>query len=166
MATTLTSGVRITVTGNHTNTLDLEDAVNNLSLSKSDSLANGTSANQADLIWHDTRSAAGSADALDLAASLTDAFGNTLTFAKIKGIFIHNKSTTSGYKLAVGANAAALINWVAASGDIVNVGPDGYLLVWSPIDGYAVTGTSADILQIDPGANTVAYDIVIIGTSA
>jgi len=48
----------------------------------------------------------------------------------------------------------------------VNVGPDGYLLVWSPIDGYAVTATSADILQIDPGANTIAYDIVIIGTSA
>ena len=166
MATTLTSAVRIMLTGTYTNVLDLNSAIAKLSLSESDSLANGTSANQGDLIWWDTRSAAASADALDLAGGLTNAFGSALTFAKVKGISIHNKATTSGYKLAIGANGAGLANWVASVGDIVNLGPDGLFLLWSPVDGYAVTGTSADILQIDPGANTIAYDIVIIGTSA
>ena len=132
-----------------------------------DALANGTAADQADLLFWDKRTLAATSEELDLAGGLTDAFGNTLTFVKIKGILIHNRSTTATENLAVGGAAAnAFANWVASATDILNVGPSGMLLLWSPMDGYAVTAGTGDLLKIDAGTDTITYDILLLGTSA
>jgi len=146
---------------------DLNSTRGALSHPLSDTLATGTAANQADKMWYDSHSLAATSEDLDLAGSLTDVFGNTVTFVKVKAIIIHNKSTTATENLAVGGAAAnQFINWVANASDIVNVGPDGILFLWSPIDGYAVTAGTGDLLKIDAGSDTIAYDIIIIGTSA
>lgn len=167
MATTLETVLTFILSGSYNKDYDLQDTKNNLKLNKGDTLATGTSANQADLMWHDTRTLTATSEDLDLAGSLTDAFGDTLTLVKVKMILIHNKSTTATETLAVGGAAAnQFVNWIGNSSDIVNIGPDGLLLLWSPVDGYAVTAATGDLLKIDSGSDTITYDIVVIGTSA
>lgn len=55
---------------------------------------------------------------------------------------------------------------MANATDIVHVGPGGILILTSPVDGYAVTAATGDILKIDSGAATINYTIVIWGRSA
>lgn len=134
-------------------------------------LTSGTSANQIDKIWHDRRTLAGGAnETLDLIGSLTDAFGVTASFAKVKAILIYNRTTTTGVFLLVGgaaSNAWAGGMLVDAS-DKAKVGPGGFLAWASPVDGYAAAAGSTDNLKIENGHGSTAaeYDIIIIGTSA
>ena len=44
------------------------------------------------------------------------------------------------------------------------LGPDGWSVLTSPVDGFTVTAASGDILTLDSGANDVAYDIFLAGT--
>jgi hypothetical protein len=132
-----------------------------------DALTSGTGSDQSDLLFWDTRTLTATSENLDLAGSLSDVFDNTLTFVKIKAIVIQNTSTTATENLAVGGAASnQFINWVANSSDIVNIGPSGIFVLWSPIDGYAVTAATGDLLKIDAGSDTITYKIVLIGTSA
>ena len=104
---------------------------------------------------------------LDLAGGLTDAFGVTLTFAKIKAIAIHNLSVTPGEVLKIGGHASAAFPLFDNATDIYPLGPNGIFFIWEPsLAGKVVTATTADLLKIDSGAATIQYDIVIIGTSA
>lgn len=167
MATpTLATELSLALSWNYASAADLSTARDRKTFTTSDTLATGTGANQSDLIFHDTRTATAAPDDLDLAGGLTDPLGNTLTFAEITGIFIHNKSETATEVLSIGADANGLVNWVGAVNDIVKIGPEGILFVWNPRDGYAVTADTGDILQVDPGADTIEYDVVIIGRSA
>ena len=166
MATALTANLTFRLRTVYTDDNDLSDPQDATILSWDDALTNGTAANQSDYIWHDRRTATAAPDDIDLFnLTCVDAFGTVLSFATVKGIFIRNRSTTSDEELSIGGDAAPFVNWVAAANDIVNIGPGGIFLLWSPIDGYAVAGGS-DVLQIDPGTATIDYDIVIIGTSA
>ena len=164
MATALSVTLNMVLAAEFTNALDLSTPADELSLSLSDSLSNGIAIDQANCIWHDTRSLAATSESLDLSGSLTNAWGTSILFTCIKGILIHNKSIVAGENLAVGGGSNPFINWVANASDIVNIGPDGILLLWNPsAAGYAVTAGTGDILKIDSGAATLSYDIVLIG---
>lgn len=133
------------------------------------SMVSGTSDSQSDTVWSDTRTLTATSEELDLAGSLPAPLdpSGTVTFAEVTILAIRNKSTTSTEILAIGGAAANhFVNWVANSSDIVNIGPNGVMLLTSPIDGYAVTAGSADKLKIDAGADTITYDILIVGRSA
>ncbi len=163
----VTTNLQLTVNSTLTETLDLSTPRDSLVMNLSDALATGTSANQADVLWHDSRILSATSEDLDLAASLTDGLGNSVTFATVKAIIIHNTSTTTTENLSVGGAASAqFINWVSAADDEIVIGPDGVFVLWSPIDGYAVTATTGDLLKIDSGADNITYEIAIIGTSA
>lgn len=150
-----------------TNADDLSTPQDAATLDVSDTLANGTGSAQADVIWRDQRTLAATSEDLDLAGVLTNVWGATVTFVKVKTILIKNTNTSTTKLLAVGGAAATQFsNWVASVTDIVNIGPDGVFLLHSPIDGYAVGAGATDKLKIDAGANTITYKIVIIGTSA
>jgi len=167
MADALTTALQLVLSARDVKDTDLTDAIDQLTLDKGDTLAAGTSTDQADVIFHDTRSLAATSEDLDLAGTLLDTYGNTATFATIKGLLIHNKNTTTAHTLAIGGAAASTMdNIFASTTDILNIGPNGLLLLWNPTDGYDVTSATADLLKIDGGANTVTYDIVVIGTSA
>jgi len=167
MATSLAITLSAGITWTFTNALDLTTTSDGTTLDLGDTLANGTGVNQADVMWHDSRLLSATSEELDLAGSLTNAFGTTVTFAKIKTIIIKNTSTTTTQILAVGGAAATQFsNWVAHVSDIVNIGPDGVLILHSPIDGYAVGAGATDKLKIDAGAVNITYKIVLIGTSA
>ena len=166
MATSLSVTLTFKIAHDYTNALDLSTPKDDFDLTLSDTLSNGTGNDQVDVVWHDQRTLATTSENLDLAGSLTSAFGSTVTFAKVKGICIKNMSTTTTQIVTVGGAAATqFINWVGDSSDTVKVGPDGILFLWSPMDGYAVTAGTGDLLKIATSAN-ITYDIWIIGTSA
>lgn len=136
-------------------------------------LTSGTGAGQADKMWSDTRSlATGASEDLDLAGVLTDPFGATITFARVKGLYIKaaDANTTN---LTVGANVTSawgtLFGPTGASGGTVTLRPGGlFVAVCGAADAtaWAVTATSGDLLHVVNAAGaTASYDIVIVGAS-
>jgi hypothetical protein len=125
----------------------------------------GTDNSEIDRVWSDTRSAAASADDLDLRGSLASAIdGAVLNFAEVCCIAIRNRSSTG--TLSIGGGSNPFISWLGASGDIIKVPPGGILFLFNPVGGFATTAGTADILRIDPGADTIEYDVLIAGRSA
>lgn len=130
-------------------------------------LTTGNGNNQAQELWHDQRTvAATTADNLDLAGSLTNAWGSTVTFADIVVIAIWIRDPDGTSELRVGprnqSNAWQGPFGGTAATDYVE-SKTGILL----FDGYgmgAVSGASTDVLGIyNSSAQELDYDIVIIG---
>jgi hypothetical protein len=167
MSTTLNMTLKLVLQHLYQNAPDIGAPLDDFRLDLSDSLAQGTGAEQADLVWYDERSLIGASETLDFAAGPVNVFGAVLTFKKIRGLVIANKATLSGAALTIGGAAAnALASMFGATTDTVIVGPGGILLLWSPTDAYVVTPGTGDLLKIDAGAATITYDIYVIGTSA
>lgn len=134
------------------------------------SYVSGTTDNAFDLVWSDSRSAAAAADTLDLRGVLAAALGGSLlNLLEVCAIVIKNKATTAAHVLSVGAGSnPAFAGLFGATGDVIKVPASGLFVWFAPLDGggLATTAGTADILTIDPGANTISYDIVILGRSA
>lgn len=167
---TLASSISLKVSADLASALDLVTPVAPLSFSEVIALATGTAADQADLIFSDTRTLAASADEdLDLAASLSDALGNSLTFARVKAIIVTADSGNTNDVEVGGASANQFINWVGDATDKIVVKPGGmFALVAPDATAYEVTAATGDLLNIaNSGAGTgVTYSIIIIGASA
>lgn len=138
------------------------------SVSLVQTLANGSLINQADIIYRTQATVNDAANTdIDLAGSLSDAFGNTLTFSLIKGIWISNKNTTAAENLDVGGGSNTFDSWLGATGDVITVGPGGVFCLWNPsLAGYAVTATTGDILRLTGEGGNITYDLVLVGVSA
>ena len=166
MTTSFTGAIKLSLQGSLTSSIDLGNLSQSVNYNKSYSFTDGTGADQANMIWLDTRTlTASSSEDLDLAGGLTNAFGTTLTFTKIKGLMIVASSSNTNNVL-VGGDAAGISTWVGNVNDLVVVRPGGtFCLVASDSTAYAVTGTTADILQIanSAGSSSVTYDIIVIG---
>lgn len=150
----------------HKQPLDHGDAEYPIIIKNQISLANGNLANQANQVFSDQRTLTGStSEELDLAGSLLDAFGNTITFTKIKAIII-SAAAANGGDIEVGGSATNGFNdWVGAVGDLVKVKPGGAFAIIAPdLNGYAVTAATADLLKINNAdAGSATYDITIVG---
>ncbi|MFH9403261.1 hypothetical protein ACH4JS_26450 [Streptomyces sp. NPDC017638] len=151
-------------------TLDLGTGRAPQSLSRSVSLSSGTGPGQADRVWSDRRTLAASANEdLDLAGVLLDAFGATVTFARIKGLVIAAAKDNANSVIIGGA---ASNPWPALLGTTgtVTLRPGAFLAVGAgPADaGYAVTASTGDLLRVANGGSgtPVTYDVLLIGTSA
>lgn len=110
-------------------------------------LTDGTSANQAQVVWSDSRTLAGSTDALD-ATALTDDRG-TVNLSALKAVYIKNTST---------ATLTATPSAAAAFGGTYHIRAGG-----------AVSAFASDATGMASGTLTVAgsagqtYEIVLIG---
>jgi hypothetical protein len=164
MADTLNALIRLAITATHIKDLDLADPRDTLALTLEQAFTPGNGSGQADRIFHDKRTLADAAtEDIDLYGGLTDAFGVTINFAKVKALIIKNLSTTQTLSIG-GATATQLSNWVANVNDIVVVPAGGFLCLVNPA-GYAVTSI-LDLLKIANSAGAVCdYDIVIIGNA-
>lgn len=132
-------------------------------------LTEGTAANKADKLFADTRTLSASAtENLDLAGTLTDPFGATLTFATVKAIYIQASSSNTNNVCVGGAGSNTFAGPFDDATDKVCVKPGGVLLITAPGTGWTVTASTGDILLVaNSGSGTsVTYDVVIIGTSA
>lgn len=167
MTISLTASVGLALTAAYANSLDM-GAVSYLANFKPNFVfSDGTGANQAKYIFTDTRTLAASAtENLDLAGVLLDAFGNALTFDKIKALIITADATNTNDVLVGGAATAQASAFFGDVTDVVKVRPGGMLALVAPdATGYDVTATTADLLKLaNSGAGTgVTYTIVLIG---
>jgi hypothetical protein len=168
----LTSRISLTASAAQTATLDLGTALAQLSKSYSVDLASGTAAGQADRIFHDTRTLAASAtEDLDLAGVLTDAFGATLTFVRIKGLIVAAAAANTNNVIVGGASATQFVSWVGAATHTVTVRPGAVLALFAGAadsTGYVTAAGSTDLLKIanSGGTTGVTYDVVVVGCSA
>jgi hypothetical protein len=165
----LNTKLLLELAADYTNPLDLATGLVPLAFTRSINLATGTGANQADKIWHDERSLNASAtEDLDLSGALTDAFGVTVTMARVKGLVIA-ASPLNTNNVVVGAAAsnawAALLN---ATGTLT-IRPGGVSAHFATdATAHVVTAGTGDLLKVaNSGAgSSVIYDIVVIGCSA
>jgi len=98
---------------------------------------------------------------LDLAGSLTDEYGATVTFARVKKIKIV-LTTTAASTIQVGGGS----NPLAALTNAITLRPGGRLDLEAPdATGYVVTAGTGDILRIvnDSGAASVTVKVIILG---
>lgn len=121
-------------------------------------------------LWADRRFVTTSTgtDDLDLAGSLTNFFGETITFATIRVLVIFNRAIVAGDDIDIGGAAANPITSILdGSGTAkMTVRASGLLVLTAPMDGYAVAGGSADTLRVTHAGSSeaITYDIVVIGT--
>lgn len=103
---------------------------------------------------------------LDLAGGVTDAFGATLTFAKVYGILVVNLATVTGRKITVGGDTNSL-PFCGAAADFVTVGPKGAFQLVDALDGITVTAGTGDILKISnsAGGQDISVAVAVLGKS-
>lgn len=165
------SSVTVRVTADQTSQLDLMAPQAKLDYGAAALvLGAGTAASQADRLFTDTRTlGASAAEDLDLAGVLLDAFGATLTFARIKGLVIAASAANTNNVIVGGAVSNGFISWAGAATHTVTIRPGGVFALFAPdAVAYTVTAATADLLHIaNSGAGTgVTYDVLILGSSA
>ena len=165
-----TTSVAVGVTSSHIKSLDLGDATFPIALTQAITLLNGTGAGQADMVFTDTRTLSASAtEDLDLAASLVDAYGATMTFARIKVIIVTAASGNTN-NVNVTRPASNGVPLFLAAGDGLAVRPGGVAvpLACSDATGVPVTAGTGDLLTFtnSAGSTSVTYTVIIIGASA
>jgi len=164
MADSLNALIRLAIMATKIKDLDLADPRDSLSNTLEQAFTTGTGSGQANILFHDIRSLGdGATEDLDLYGGLTDAFGVTLNFVKIKAIIIKNLSATQTISVG-GAAATQFSNWVADVSDIVVLPPESFLCLVNPA-GYAVTSI-LDLLKIANSAGAAgSYEIILIGNA-
>lgn len=165
LATTISVSVKPTLTGGSA----LAPTNASIASAYTNSIVNGTATGQADKVYAATLTiAASGTNSLDLAGSLTDPLGTTVTFVKVKAIYVKASSANTNNVVIGGAGANAFIGPFNASTDKVSVAPGDVFIITKTGAGWTVTPSTADLfLTANSGAGTgVTFEIVIVGTSA
>lgn len=132
-------------------------------------LASGTSAGQIDSAYVEDGSAVAAAATLDLRGALTNEVrtAGSQVFTDVQVFWVENKATATTKTLEVGAGSNPWITWLKATGDAVKLYPGGFFLYYAgQVDDVQTTATTGDILTLDPGANTIGYQVGVLGRSA
>jgi hypothetical protein len=121
---------------------------------------------QADVIFSDTRSTAGT-DSLDMVGGgLLDNLGNVWAPARIKGIIVVAPSTNPGNVL-LRRPAANGVPFLTAAADEIIIHPGGVRGDLGAECGWLRRDRgTADLIDLAASAGTVTFDIYIIGASA
>lgn len=128
--------------------------------------ASGINSDQVNLKYTNTIVLNAANTTLDL-TNLTDDYGGTVNFKRVKSIFIKNKATTDAMNLTVSPGASNGFN-TAITGSVIvcpstNASNDGAFLITAPnATGFAVSN-SVKNLTLNPAANAFSVDIEIMG---
>lgn len=167
----VTANISASVSGTQSSALDLGTISFPFATTGSTAFSSGTGAGQVDRVFTDTRTltASGTED-LDLAGSLTDAFGATITFARIKAIYVSALSTNTN-NVQVTRPASNGVPWLMAAGDGIALRPGAFCIWGSGVadaTGVAVAAGTGDLVTFTNSAGTtgVTYTVVIVGCSA
>jgi|TARA_Y100000310_G_scaffold98201_1_gene95929 hypothetical protein len=153
-----------------TSVLDLSVAEDPLNFDKLFEIGDGTGANQGDMLWHDQRTLSASAtEDLDLAGSLSNAFGTTQTFVRVNIVMVFAAKGNTNDVQVQRASSNGVPVFMAAS-DGVALPPGGLMLLYFGDDAtdVVVTAGTGDKLTItnSAGSTSVTYDILVLGASA
>lgn len=167
----VTANVSIGVTGSQTSALDLGTATFPFNAAASSAYSSGTGAGQVDTVFTDTRTlSASGTENLDLAGVLTGAFGATLTFARIKAVFVSAAAAnTNDVQFTRPASNGTPIFMAAGDGIALRPGAAfGWLCGTADATGVVVTAATGDLLTVTNSAGTtsVTYTVVVLGCSA
>lgn len=162
-----TSKILIQIVNELTSINPLSTAKDNMVFSRTFAITDGVGINKAESIFRDQRTLTASAtEDIDLAGVLTDAFGATISFTKVKAIMIYAATANTNNVQVGGAASNGFINWVSSPTDVIEVPPNSLFFLMNPTAaGYAVTAGTGDLLKITNGGGgtSVTYDIIIIG---
>lgn len=171
----LATSFRATLTVSESGANDFGGPVFAPTLSEVMELTNGTGALQADQCWFDERTvASGANDDLDLAGSLTSAFGSVLTIAKLVAIAVINAprvGAANTTNLTIGGGTNPFVGFLGGTTPTIGpIRPGGFVILGCGDTvggiGSVVAGTG-DILRIANSAGAAAtYQIALIGRSA
>ena len=169
MATSLVTNYSFRIGWTFTSTTANDVTTDENSRIGSGSTTDGTTSGKADRIYRAQLALAGGAvSTLDLAGSLTDAFGSTITMASVRMMQFTLSNTCSASSVTIGnASATAFEGWVSAGGT-VTVQNGGHLIIGGETTVYTVGAGSTDKLKFlnDDGSDAATIDMVIIGKSA
>lgn len=164
-AATVTGRITVQTSFDYVSALDLVTANVPLQRSVPITFTSGTGSGQVNEIWTDERAiSSSSSESLDLAGSLTNAVGGTITFATVKAIIIES-ATANTVDITVG-NAASngFTGPFGGATHTVAVRPGGVAMFVAPKTGWTVTASTGDLLKVAAGAADITYRITIIGT--
>lgn len=127
----------------------------------------GTAAGLADKVWSDTRIVTtGATDSLDLAGTLTNGFGEVVTFAKLRAILIVAAAANTTTLQIARPAANGILLFAAVSDALATLSAGGFFCWADPAAGFAVTAATADLLSIINSAGASAtYTVILVGTS-
>lgn len=163
--TNLSGNTKILVNAIATKQGDLDTAVDNVLYTINNTLEFGSTTTLVDQIFTDSRTiVASGTDSLDLYGGLTNTFGDTISFERVKFIVIKNVSTDSSCILEVGGNSI-IGNYVG--GFYSTLAINDYVCHGSAL-GWHITDSTHDSITISNDSSTedAKYEIVIIGTQA
>ena len=168
MASTLTSKVSVNVDATLAAGVAIGNVQHDIGYRVANAMADGAGLNQANQVYSARRTLAASAnESIDLSGSLTNAFGTSLTFTKIKALIVAASAANTNDVIVGGAATNGFISWVGAATDTVKVKPGGVFVITAPTAaGLAVTAGTADLLKVanSAGGTGVTYDIIVIGS--
>lgn len=174
----VTADVRARVSGSYAGAPSLGSSTYSFDENVTNPLTPGTGNNQADKMYAATRTiSASSSENLDLAGTLTDPFGVTLTCVKVKFIYVHAAKANTNSVILGGATTNAftgpfgvVTDYTAGTYSLgtVTLPPDGQFLATAPAGGWTVTASTGDLLKVanSSSGTGVTYDVVIGCTSA
>lgn len=160
----LTAKMRLQINITYTDPRDLGTATLPIQLDRGITLTNGTGANKGDICFDDTRTLADGANETIDVRSITDAYGNALTFDIIRGLYIKNNSSDSG--LIVGGAAGTQLGIFDTGTFTSTIAPGGERF-WSYPDATGLDTTTNKDLKLEHdsagAAEALTYDIIIVG---
>jgi len=170
MATDLSgfaSTLQLSVRSTASKAADLSTPQDVLSKVVSSALTFGTGDDQADQIFHDSRSLSGTtSEDLDFAGNLKNSFGSTISFMEIKAILIQNTSDNEATLEIGDAAAGGWTGLLKADTDIIVLPPGAAFMAISPKDGWGIIAGASDVLKVNNiSAVDATYDIVVIGAN-
>lgn len=165
----LTAELSVKFSGRQTSANDLGTPVYKPLLEALLSFTSGVGANQADLVFADTREiAASSSEDLDLAGVLADAFGATITMAEVVGVIV--AAAAGNTNNVVVGDATSPVPLFGGTNPTVAVKPGGIFVLFAPNAAGQFTvgaGSTDDLKVANSGSGTpVTYTIVVLGRSA
>ncbi len=166
---TLATTINIGMIAHQVQAEDLGTAKFDMTFAKTVSLPTGVSASKADLLFSDTRTlTASSNEDLDLAAGQDDAFGQPITFVKVKAIAIYAHTTNTNSVVVKPAASNGFTGPFGGASHSQTIPPGGWYYVTAPVAGWTVTADTGDLLNVanSAGGTSVIYDVMIVGTSA
>lgn len=165
MARTLTGTLKAGVSLDYRGDADLGSQIAKLPFADDIGISSGNGAGQANACFFDRRTISGSSsESLDLAGGLTDAFGASLTFTRIKAIYIKADPANAGNIVIGGASSNAFAGPFADASDKLAIAPGQTFIVTNLGSGWTVTAGTGDLLQIaNSGASAGSYEVAIVG---
>jgi hypothetical protein len=123
------------------------------------SLADGTGASQAQVVWSGSRTATTANDDLSLSAlsDTRDGAAVTVAFTQVKAVYVKNTSSTATLRIG-GVSGATAFEGLPV-GTFMPLPPGGCYLFSAP----SASGAAANTARFASASGSCTYDIVIIG---